>query len=62
MVNLKVFNKLQQLITGWPAGGKPHRKESFNDTSDYFEKQAVSKKTILIFSPHPDDDVICMGN
>lgn len=54
-LNIKVFNDLQHTITGWP-GGKPDADDS--------TRPVASKpfpKTILIFSPHPDDDVISMG-
>ena len=54
-INLKVFNELQHTITGWP-GGKPNA-EDINrpERAEPFPKRA------LIFSPHPDDDVISMG-
>ncbi|AWX43294.1 Glucosamine-6-phosphate deaminase [Flagellimonas maritima] len=54
-INLKVFNQLQHTITGWP-GGKPNA-----DDSQRPERAAPHPKTSLIFSPHPDDDVISMG-
>ncbi|MEX0275238.1 MAG: glucosamine-6-phosphate deaminase [Flavobacteriaceae bacterium] len=54
-INLKVFNQLQRTITGWP-GGKPNA-----DDSQRPERKAPYPKTSLIFSPHPDDDVISMG-
>lgn len=54
-INLKVFNQLQQTITGWP-GGKPHA-----DDSRRPERAFPYPKRALIFSPHPDDDVISMG-
>ncbi|MCC5919615.1 MAG: glucosamine-6-phosphate deaminase [Cyclobacteriaceae bacterium] len=54
-INLKVFNQLQATITGWP-GGKP----SVDDTGRP-ERAEPFPKRILIFSPHPDDDVISMG-
>ncbi len=54
-INLKVFNQLQRTITGWP-GGKPNA-----DDSNRPERQSPYPKTSLIFSPHPDDDVISMG-
>ena len=41
-INLEVFKRLMNTITGWPGGKEPGRK-------------------ILVFSPHPDDDVISMG-
>ncbi len=54
-LNIKMFNKMQQTITGWP-GGKPNA-----DDSNRPERSTPSKKRVLIFSPHPDDDVISMG-
>jgi glucosamine-6-phosphate deaminase len=54
-LNIKMFNKLQHTITGWP-GGKPNA----DDTSRP-ERAEPTKKRIIIFSPHPDDDVISMG-
>ena len=54
-INLKVFNELQATITGWP-GGKPHA-----DDSRRPERAFPYPKRSLIFSPHPDDDVISMG-
>jgi glucosamine-6-phosphate deaminase len=54
-VNIKVFNQLQHTITGWP-GGKPNADDSHRpERAKPFPKRAV------IFSPHPDDDVISMG-
>ncbi|HET8753973.1 MAG TPA: glucosamine-6-phosphate deaminase [Salinimicrobium sp.] len=54
-INIHVFNKLQHSITGWP-GGKPNA-----DDSQRPERAEPAKKRSLIFSPHPDDDVISMG-
>jgi glucosamine-6-phosphate deaminase len=54
-LNLKVFNDLQRTITGWP-GGKPNA-----DDSSRPERREPYPKRVLIFSPHPDDDVISMG-
>lgn len=54
-LNIKMFNTLQHSITGWP-GGKPDA-----DDSNRPERAKPSKKRVLIFSPHPDDDVISMG-
>lgn len=54
-INIKVFNELQHTITGWP-GGKP----SADDTNRPERAQPFPKRA-LIFSPHPDDDVISMG-
>jgi glucosamine-6-phosphate deaminase len=54
-INIHIFNKLQHTITGWP-GGKPNA-----DDSQRPERKEPAKKNVLIFSPHPDDDVISMG-
>ncbi len=54
-LNIKMFNKLQRTITGWP-GGKPNA-----DDSNRPERAEPTKKRVIIFSPHPDDDVISMG-
>ncbi|AMC11637.1 glucosamine-6-phosphate deaminase [Lutibacter profundi] len=54
-INIKMFNKLQHTITGWP-GGKPNA-----DDSSRPERAKPHKKRVIIFSPHPDDDVISMG-
>jgi glucosamine-6-phosphate deaminase len=54
-LNIKMYNRLQHTITGWP-GGKPNA----DDTSRP-ERAQPAKKRIIIFSPHPDDDVISMG-
>ncbi|TXK26313.1 glucosamine-6-phosphate deaminase [Pontibacter qinzhouensis] len=54
-INIDVFNKLQRTITGWP-GGKPG-----SDNQQRPERAQPEKKRVIIFSPHPDDDVISMG-
>ncbi|MBT8322278.1 MAG: glucosamine-6-phosphate deaminase [Eudoraea sp.] len=54
-INLMVFNQLQSTITGWP-GGKPNADDSARP-----ERKDPYPKRSLIFSPHPDDDVISMG-
>lgn len=54
-VNINMFNHFQHTITGWP-GGKPKA-----DDSQRPERAEPAKKRVLIFSPHPDDDVISMG-
>jgi len=54
-LNIKMFNKLQHTITGWP-GGKPNAEDSNRP-----ERALPHKKRVIIFSPHPDDDVISMG-
>ncbi len=54
-LNIKMFNKLQHTITGWP-GGKPNA-----DDANRPERAFPEKKRVILFSPHPDDDVISMG-
>ena len=54
-INVHVFNQLQNTITGWP-GGKPNV-----DDSRRPERASPARKRVLIFSPHPDDDIISMG-
>ncbi len=54
-LNIKIFNKLQHTITGWP-GGKANA-----DDKNRPERALPAKKRVIIFSPHPDDDVISMG-
>ena len=54
-INIDIFNQIQHTITGWP-GGKPDA-----DDSQRPERALPAKKRSLIFSPHPDDDVISMG-
>lgn len=54
-LNIEIFNRLQHTITGWP-GGKPNA-----DDSTRPERATPTKKRVIIFSPHPDDDVISMG-
>jgi glucosamine-6-phosphate deaminase len=54
-INIKIFNDLQRTITGWP-GGKPNV-----DDSNRPERAEPAQKNVILFSPHPDDDVISMG-
>ena len=54
-LNIWIFNEIQKTITGWP-GGKPDHDDTYRP-----ERAKPSKKRIIIFSPHPDDDVISMG-
>lgn len=54
-VNIKIFNDIQHTITGWP-GGKPNA-----DDSNRPERATPYPKKVIVFSPHPDDDVISMG-
>lgn len=54
-MNIRIFNDLQHTITGWP-GGKPNA-----DDTNRPERAMPYPKRVLVFSPHPDDDVISMG-
>ena len=54
-VNIKIFNDIQHTITGWP-GGKPNA-----DDTNRPERANPYPKRVIVFSPHPDDDVISMG-
>jgi len=54
-LNIRIFNRLQRTITGWP-GGKPNADDSHRP-----ERANPAKKRVILFSPHPDDDVISMG-
>ncbi len=60
-INIQVFKALQKTITGWPGGkdGRPRfvpgmGVDGTNGPDEY-------PKRIIVFSPHPDDDVISMG-
>jgi len=54
-INISIFNKIQHTITGWPGG-------KFNaDDSQRPERATPAVKRSIVFSPHPDDDVISMG-
>ncbi|WP_018108463.1 glucosamine-6-phosphate deaminase [Bacteroides propionicifaciens] len=54
-VNIKIFNDFQRTITGWP-GGKPNADDTYRP-----ERATPYPKRVVVFSPHPDDDVISMG-
>jgi glucosamine-6-phosphate deaminase len=54
-INIQVFKRMQRTITGW-SGGKPGVDDRYRP-----ERAEPAQKRILIFSPHPDDDVISMG-
>jgi glucosamine-6-phosphate deaminase len=68
-INIEVFKSLQRTITGWP-GGKPAWRNSGSHTLPggepwiaYAQPELwnLFPKRVLVFSPHPDDDVISMG-
>jgi len=54
-INLQVFQSLQHTITGWPGG------KSLASDANRPERAFPAQKRVLIFSPHPDDDIISMG-
>ena len=54
-INIRVFNEIQHIISGWP-GGKPNADDSTRPV-----QSTPYPKRVLLFSPHPDDDVISMG-
>jgi glucosamine-6-phosphate deaminase len=54
-INLQVYYMLRDTITGWPAG-KPD-----SVIPGHPERSAPYPKRVIIFSPHPDDDIISMG-
>lgn len=54
-INLQVFYMLRDSITGWP-GGRPN-----SDIPQHPERSKPFPKRVVIFSPHPDDDIISMG-
>jgi len=58
-INLNVFRSMQATITGWP-GGKP-KGAPLQVAGPRNVQDDVFPKRILVFSPHPDDDVISMG-
>ena len=55
-INIRIFNDLQRTITGWP-GGKPNA----HDDDRRPVPGKPTRKRVVLFSPHPDDDVISMG-
>lgn len=57
-LNVQVFRHLQRTIVGWP-GGKPAKRKLPGDISQLHDD--IFPKRVLVFSPHPDDDVISMG-
>jgi glucosamine-6-phosphate deaminase len=73
-LNLRVFRHLQSTITGWP-GGRPNVTTQTSDAHTNLDQSSDAitdpwitaptllppPKRIVVFSPHPDDDVISMG-
>ena len=61
-INIEVFRALQNTITGWP-GGKPADRVGTSHDRHRIDVpgHTVFPKRVVLFSPHPDDDVISMG-
>ena len=61
--NLAGFYAMQHTITGWPGGRDPARTKPGDAAVRPLcaTSAAVFPKRVLVFSPHPDDDVISMG-
>jgi len=57
-INIAIFRAQQETITGWP-GGKPAEAKQPGD--HHRSRDDIFPKRVVIFSPHPDDDVISMG-
>jgi glucosamine-6-phosphate deaminase len=61
-INLRVFRQLQNTITGWPGGKPPDSQRAVPQPRPLRSASAsIFPKRILIFSPHPGDDVLSMG-
>jgi glucosamine-6-phosphate deaminase len=63
-INIEVFRAIQDTITGWPAGGPGHPRRVRALSTGSRQASIASPefpKRVVIFSPHPDDDVISMG-
>lgn len=54
-INLEVYYMLRDTITGWPAG------KQNASIPNHPERSSPYPKKVVIFSPHPDDDIISMG-
>jgi glucosamine-6-phosphate deaminase len=59
-INVEVFRALQATITGWP-GGKPSNVDHGDVPAFEHANPEIFPKRVIVFSPHPDDDVISMG-
>jgi glucosamine-6-phosphate deaminase len=54
-LNIRIFNRLQHTITGWP-GGKPDADDTYRP-----ERAKPYPKRCLILSPEPQDAIVGMG-
>ena len=57
-INIEVFRAMQNTITGWPGGKPPHQR---GEAQPVKHASHAFPKRVIVFSPHPDDDVISMG-
>ncbi len=60
-INIEVFKSLQRTITGWPGGKKGRPKFIPGKGVAHENGEDIFPKRVVVFSPHPDDDVISMG-
>ncbi len=60
-VNIEVFKQLQKTITGWPGGKQGRPRFVPGKGIDGSQPDPHFPKRVIVFSPHPDDDVISMG-
>lgn len=54
-LNIRIFNRLQHTITGWP-GGKPNEDDTYRP-----ERAKPYPKNCLVLSPEPQDAVVAMA-
>src|SRR5215207_2878208 len=60
-INVEIFRAMQATITGWPGGKPPKENEHGHSPAFEHANAEIFPKRVVIFSPHPDDDVISMG-
>jgi glucosamine-6-phosphate deaminase len=60
-INIEVFRSLQKTITGWPGGKPKDANRSELGATRGLPGEEIFPKRVVVFSPHPDDDVISMG-
>jgi glucosamine-6-phosphate deaminase len=60
-LNIEVFRSLQRTITGWPGGKSANAGKSDLGATRGLPGEEIFPKRVVVFSPHPDDDVISMG-
>jgi glucosamine-6-phosphate deaminase len=60
-LNIEVFRSMQRTITGWPGGKPRDAGRTELGATRGLPGEEVFPKRVVVFSPHPDDDVISMG-